>query len=157
MLRQADQIDYFFLLACPKKNNTVPQISPVLFYSKHKGAKQREFQLTNSRCFFFLGPSQWYVGSQPLLESSLCSSSLQKESDFMPSRRKTFGPTGARHGAKCRWSPQMGEVGGRGWKFFDTRPCAKDEYFRAHQEKDIGSHLYIDPRRFYEVFLVSDF
>ena len=51
----------------------------------------------------------------------------------------------------------MGEVGGRGWKFFDTRPCAKDEYFRAHQEKDIGSHLYIDPRRFYEVFLVSDF
>ena len=50
----------------------------------------------------------------------------------------------------------MGEVGGRGWKFFDTRPCAKDEYFRAHQEKDIGSHLYIDPRRFYEVFLVSD-
>lgn len=50
----------------------------------------------------------------------------------------------------------MGEVGGRGWKFFDTRPCAKDEYFRAHQEK-IGSHPYIDPRRFYEVFLVSDF
>ena len=43
----------------------------------------------------------------------------------------------------------MGEVGGRGWKFFDTRPCTKDE--------DIGSHLYIDPRRFYEVFLVSDF
>jgi len=40
---------------------------------------------------------------------------------------------------------------------FDTRPCAKDEYFRVHQEKDIGSHLYIDPRRFYEVFLVSDF
>lgn len=53
----------------------------------------------------------------------------------------------------------MGEVGGRGrgWMLFDTRPCAKDEYFRVHQEKDIGSHLYIDPRRFYEVFLVSDF
>lgn len=60
----------------------------------------------------------------------------------------------------------MGEVGGRGrgWMLFDTRPCAKDEYFRVHQEKDIGSHLYIDPRRFYfyfyfyeVVFLVSDF
>ena len=53
----------------------------------------------------------------------------------------------------------MGEVGGRGrgWMLFDMRPCAKDEYFRVHQEKDIGSHLYIDPRRFYEVFLVSDF
>ena len=54
----------------------------------------------------------------------------------------------------------MGEVGGRGrgCMLFDTRPCAKDEYFRVHQEKDIGSHLYIDPRRFYEVvFLVSDF
>lgn len=53
----------------------------------------------------------------------------------------------------------MGEVGGRGRgrMLFYTRPCAKDEYFRVHQEKDIGSHLYIDPRRFYEVFLVSDF
>jgi len=54
----------------------------------------------------------------------------------------------------------MGEVGGcgRGWMLFDTRPCAKDEYFRVHHEKDIGSPLYIDLWRFYEVvFLVSDF
>lgn len=51
----------------------------------------------------------------------------------------------------------MGEVGGRGrgWMLFDTRPCAKDEYFRVHQEKDIGSHLYIDPRRFSMKFSLS--
>jgi hypothetical protein len=28
------------------------------------------------------------------------------------------------------------------------RPCANDKYFRAHQEKDIGSHPYIDLQRF---------